>query len=89
MTTAIAAKRRRERLLEGLSLAAAWLALALVIALLVAILADVIADGWARLSWKFLTGFPSRRPEEAGILPAWVGTLYVMTLTAFIALPIG
>ncbi|MFA0750443.1 MAG: hypothetical protein SLRJCFUN_000846 [Candidatus Fervidibacter sp.] len=89
MTTTIAAKRRREKLLEGLFLATAWLALALVIALLVAILADVVADGWARLSWKFLTGFPSRRPEEAGILPAWVGTLYVMALTAFIALPIG
>ncbi|MDT7898833.1 MAG: phosphate ABC transporter permease PstA [Armatimonadota bacterium] len=83
------AKRRREKLLEGLFLAAAWLALALVIALLVTILTDLIADGWSRLSWKFLTSFPSRRPEEAGIFSAWVGTVYVMALTALIALPVG
>jgi phosphate transport system permease protein len=72
-----------------LFLAAAWLALALVIALLVTILTDLIADGWSRLSWKFLTSFPSRRPEEAGIFSAWVGTVYVMALTALIALPVG
>jgi phosphate transport system permease protein len=89
MVTAVMAKRRREKLLEGLFLAAAWLALALVIALLVTILTDLIADGWSRLSWKFLTSFPSRRPEEAGIFSAWVGTVYVMALTALIALPVG
>jgi phosphate transport system permease protein len=32
---------------------------------------------------------PSRRPAEAGIYPALIGTLYLITLTAVLALPIG
>jgi len=88
-TRAVATRRRFEKLLETLFLAGAWLALTLVIALLVVILSDILADGWVRLNWKFLTSFPSRHPEEAGIFSAWVGTVYVMALTALIALPIG
>ena len=33
--------------------------------------------------------FPSRKAELAGILPAAVGTLYLIVLTALIALPVG
>ena len=54
-----------------------------------ALLYDVFADGWSRLSWQFLTSFPSRRPAEAGIYPALIGTLYLVGLTAMLALPIG
>lgn len=57
--------------------------------LLVVLIVDVIHDGWPRLSWQFLTNFPSRRPEQAGILSAWVGTIWVMILTALIAVPVG
>ncbi len=83
------ARRRREIWMERLFLVAAWLATLLVLSLLLTVVTDVLMDGWTRLNWKFLTGFPSRRPSEAGILAAWVGTLYVMTLTAAIALPVG
>lgn len=82
-------RRRWEQWMERIFVGVAWFALLLVVSLLVTILADVLHDGWARLSWKFLTSFPSRRPEEAGILPAWVGTVYVMALTAAIAIPVG
>jgi phosphate transport system permease protein len=37
----------------------------------------------------FLTSFPSRRAENAGILSAWVGSTLVMVVTAFAAVPIG
>ncbi|MDH5655668.1 MAG: phosphate ABC transporter permease PstA [Spirochaetia bacterium] len=50
---------------------------------------DVLVDGWEGLSFDFLTGYPSRKPENAGILPAIVGTIYMMLLTAFIAIPTG
>src|SRR5689334_23499760 len=46
-------------------------------------------DGLPRLSWDFLTSYPSRRAAAAGILPAAVGTLYLIVLTALIALPLG
>ncbi|MBI5048631.1 MAG: phosphate ABC transporter permease PstA [Deltaproteobacteria bacterium] len=54
-----------------------------------ALLIDVFTDGMGRLSWQFLMSYPSRRPEEAGILSAWVGTVWVMILTGLIAFPIG
>ena len=53
------------------------------------LLYDVFADGWGRLNWQFLTSIPSRRPAEAGIYSALIGTLYLIGLTTVLALPIG
>ncbi|MEK7841610.1 MAG: phosphate ABC transporter permease PstA, partial [Deltaproteobacteria bacterium] len=47
------------------------------------------ADGMGRLGWQFLANYPSRKPEEAGILSAWVGTVWIMVLTGGIAFPLG
>lgn len=58
-------------------------------ALLCYLVADVCVDGLARLDWQFLTSYPSRKPEDAGILPGLVGSLYLISLTAAIALPVG
>ena len=54
-----------------------------------ALIVDVARDGVGRLSWSFLTSYPSRHAEEAGILAALAGTLFVITLTAAIAIPLG
>jgi phosphate transport system permease protein len=48
-----------------------------------------VIDGAGRLSPEFFTHFPSRRPEQAGILSAWVGTVCVMLVTAAAAIPLG
>lgn len=63
----------------------------LVVALsaLAALIYDVVGDGYGRLSWQFLTSFPSRRADNAGIYAALVGSIYVITVTAALALPIG
>lgn len=53
------------------------------------LVADVFSDGFGRLNWQFLTSFPSRKAEQAGILSAWVGTLWIMITTASLAIPIG
>lgn len=65
--------------------------LALMIALLtfMALFIQMLIDGAPRLSWEFFTSFPSRRPESAGILSAWVGTTLVMLVTAISAVPLG
>jgi phosphate transport system permease protein len=59
------------------------------LAALAALLLDVILDGAPRLSWQFLTSYPSRFAASAGILPAIVGTFYVIVLTALMAVPVG
>ena len=59
------------------------------LAVLAVLLIDVARDGLGRLSWQFLTSFPSRRAESAGIYAALTGSLYVILLTALIAIPLG
>lgn len=59
-----------------------------VLVLLAAFL-DLLFDGLPRLSWEFMTNFPSRRAAQAGILSAWVGSALVMLLTMMSAVPIG
>jgi phosphate transport system permease protein len=54
-----------------------------------ALLVDLLKDGLPRLNIGFLTSFPSRFAEQAGILSAWVGTLLIMLVTASTAVPLG
>jgi phosphate transport system permease protein len=57
--------------------------------ILFVLIIDVFKDGLSRIGIKFLTSYPSRFPQEAGILSAWVGTLWIMVLTALFIFPIG
>lgn len=59
------------------------------IILLVILFVDLFIDGYPRLTYKFFTSFPSRFPEEAGILSAWIGTSLIMFVTAIFAIPLG
>ena len=56
---------------------------------LLALITDFVVDGVPRISLDFLSNYPSRRPDEAGILSAWVGTVVVMITTTVLAVPIG
>src|SRR3990167_5265007 len=56
---------------------------------LATLLLDLALEGVPRISWSFLTSFPSRFADKAGILSAWVGTFLVMLITAFISIPLG
>jgi phosphate transport system permease protein len=53
------------------------------------LIVDVALDGLGRIDWAFLTSYSSRRAAKAGIWPALVGSLYLIGLTAALALPIG
>jgi phosphate transport system permease protein len=59
------------------------------IAALTTLLVDLFVDGGARLTWTFLTSYPSRFPDRAGVRAALLGTLWLMMLTAVVAVPIG
>jgi phosphate transport system permease protein len=50
---------------------------------------EMALNGVGRLDWSFFTEFPSRRAAQAGILSAWVGSMLVMAVTAFVAVPLG
>jgi phosphate transport system permease protein len=79
----------RHRLQDALFAVLGLLALLAGMITLLALVVDLAVDGAARLSWSFLTSYPSRFPEEAGILAAWVGTTLVMLVTAAVAVPLG
>jgi phosphate transport system permease protein len=53
------------------------------------LLTDLVRDAAPHLRPEFLTSFPSRHPEQAGIKSALVGTVLVALVTATIALPLG
>ena len=78
-------KRFKDKLFQYLGI------ISLVGALLVllVLIADVLMDGLPRLSWQFITSLPSRRPENAGILTAWAGTVWIMVFTTIISFPLG
>jgi phosphate transport system permease protein len=65
------------------------LALMVAVLTLTALLGDMAIRGLGRIDYDFLTNFPSRKAENAGILSAWVGTILVMIVTALAAVPVG
>jgi phosphate transport system permease protein len=52
-------------------------------------LINILIQGLGRLDWQFLTSLPSRKPEKAGIFISIFGSIWIMVLTALIAVPIG
>jgi phosphate transport system permease protein len=56
---------------------------------LIALLIDVANDGLGKLSWDFITSFPSSLPSRAGIQSPLVGTIYLMLLVAAFSVPLG
>lgn len=82
--------RTRYRRVRGRIFASLCFAATLVgIATLVALLAGIWRDGAGSLSIGFLTSYPSRFAHQAGLLPALVGSLWIMALTVLIAFPLG
>lgn len=56
---------------------------------LVILVTDLALTGVPRINAQFMSNFPSRFPDRAGILSAWVGSLLVMLTTASCAIPLG
>ena len=59
------------------------------VVVLATLLVDVALQAAPWLDSQFLTGLPSRFPERAGIRAALLGSLWMMGLTALIAVPLG
>jgi phosphate transport system permease protein len=68
---------------------ASMLTLVVALAALAALVFDVVSDGAGRLDAAFLTDMASRHADEAGVYHALMGTIWVILLTAALALPVG
>ncbi len=65
------------------------IAAVITVAPVVFIIVYTIVLGGGALSWDFITQFPSKAGKAGGILPAIVGTFYLMLGTLLFALPVG
>jgi phosphate transport system permease protein len=80
----------RRRQIRGQVMRVLFLAATLVgIVALVVLLWTIFNRGLPWLSWHLITDMPSRKPELAGLNSALWGTIWVISLTALIAFPIG
>src|SRR5918996_316300 len=59
------------------------------LAMLGALLYNVLSQGLGMLDWDFITSFPSRFPERAGIQAALLGSIYVVAIAGFLAFTLG
>lgn len=81
----LASRHRKAKLFAHFCAAVTWAGAVL----LAVLLYQVSVDGLKWLDVQFLTSFPSRFYEKAGIKSALVGTLYLISLVAIIAIPVG
>jgi phosphate transport system permease protein len=80
----------RDRAFAAFFRALMYGAVGLSILALATLLYDVARDGAPRISWDFLTSFPSRIiPANSGIQSAIYGTLWLMVICAVIVVPLG
>src|SRR5215212_4616822 len=83
--SSVPARHALDRVFSVLVFVAAMIGLVVLVVLLV----DIARDGLPRLSWGFLTSFPSVFPQNSGIYPALLGSLWLLGLTALISVPLG
>ncbi len=83
--TNVQARRRWGGLFSALALCATLIGIIALIVLLVQVYMQSL--GW--LDWQFITSFPSRFPEKAGILSSLVGSVYMVLLVALFSFPVG
>jgi phosphate transport system permease protein len=65
------------------------LAILIGLGMLGALLYEVLSQGLGRVNLQFITSFPSRFPERAGIQAALLGSIYVVLLAGFLAFTLG
>lgn len=81
----LAWRHRKAAVFKGFCLTVTGLAVVILVVLLYQV--SVIGLPW--LDGQFLSSFPSRFPEKAGIKSALAGTLWLVSMTAMIAIPVG
>lgn len=81
--------RRRARVSEAVAKFVLGSMALLVVSIALFVVGYIVYRGIGALNLGFLTDVPRDRGREGGILPVIVGTFYVVSATAAIALPVG
>jgi len=74
---------------QRLGFALLTLASLLVVLPIVLVVGSILVRGMAALDWEFLTTMPLDGMKAGGILPAIVGTLWLLAGTALVCIPVG
>ena len=80
---------RRAQLVQRIAFSLLFGATLLVALASVVVIGIILMRGLGGLSWEFLSTMPSKGMRAGGIFPAIVGTLELVGLTVFFALPMG
>jgi phosphate transport system permease protein len=64
-------------------------AVVLILLVLVVLFGNIVANGWALLTWDFLTKNPEVGMTEGGIFPAIFGTVLLVLLMTVFVIPLG
>lgn len=78
-------RQRKSRMFALMCAAITWSSVLLLVVLVI----QVCISGISWLDWQFISSFPSRFPERAGIKSALVGTLWLIALVALISIPVA
>jgi phosphate transport system permease protein len=77
------------KLAQKIAITILFLVTLFVIIPIIIIIFLIIKEGAPAISLEFLTSMPKNHMREGGILPAIIGTLYLVTFSISVALPIG
>jgi phosphate transport system permease protein len=58
-------------------------------AVLLFLLVSIAYRGLHVIDWQFLTGYPSRKPEQAGVFVYLTGSLWLIVITTLVSVPLG
>jgi phosphate transport system permease protein len=79
----------RRKLVGTIVLGGCMLAIGLLLLSLVLLLFEIVRQGLPWLDPGFVTGVPSRKPENAGVLPAIAGSLEIAVIVGLVTFPTG
>lgn len=93
MTVAPAPNRvvlqRGRRVTDQIAVTLLALSVILIIAILLIIIGNIVLHGASAISWEFISQPPRAGLTEGGILPAIVGTVFLVLLMSVAAVPLG
>ena len=89
LPASVSSRRARRVWTDRAFLAVCIFAACLSLGLLALLLAAIGVQGYKYLDWGFFTGLPSRKPENAGMWPAMIGSIFICAICAATAVPIG
>ena len=65
------------------------LAVLVALGMLAVLLIYICVQGWSRVDWGFITSFPSRHADKAGIHAALLGTVYLVAIAGVVSFVLG